>query len=436
MSGANPNFTAQAFSGTPVPLTSVGTLVQVEFFSSAPTSTQNKFPLGTIGIVSSLGDVYQLTSKTASSAVWTVLAAGSSVLDTLTTDDSTVVPPTAGNIFVAGASGQLNTTGDASTSTVTVNLSNPSTAPGAFTVTGLLTGDAGITTSGGATNINSGTNATNISTDASATTVNIATGAAVKTTVLGSANSTSATTVQSGSGALNVTSTNGALTIDSGTGALGISTDAAATTLHIGTGAAAKTVVVGSTNTTSETTIQAGSGTLNITAANSEISILAGTGEILIGGDSTASTVSVGAGVGAKTCFFGSTNTTSSTTIQGGSGGIAITPTAGNVSMTPATSSGSSTTPTLNDRFATYTVTGLTTASGSSQAFTITNSNVLTTSAILCTVANLNASTNGAEMSLVGVVPATGSVVINTKNNGGGALGSGDNVIITLWVLS
>lgn len=71
---------------------------------------------------------------------------------------------------------------------------------------------AGITVSGGAVTINSGTNALNISTDASATTVNFATGAAVKTLTVGSTNTTSATALKSGSG--NIVANSG-FTIDS-----------------------------------------------------------------------------------------------------------------------------------------------------------------------------------------------------------------------------
>jgi hypothetical protein len=122
--------------------------------------------------------------------------------------------------------------------------------------------------------LNAGTNGVNISSDASAATINVGTGGAVKTVVVGSTNSTSATTVRSGTGALNVTSTNGALTINSGTGAWGLSTDASATTISLGTGAAAKTLTLGSSNTTSSTTIQAGSG--NIVLSQSGTAFTAG----------------------------------------------------------------------------------------------------------------------------------------------------------------
>lgn len=160
-------------------------------------------------------------------------------------------------------------------------------APAASSIT--ITGDTGggltgnsFTFSGGTTGLSfggSGTTETltfagitanggtvSLATDATTSTINVGTGAGVKTSTFGSTNSTSATTVQSGSGALNITSTNGALTINSGTGTLGISTDAAATTVNVGTGGAAKTVTLGSTNSTSTTNLQSGSGGIKIPA--------------------------------------------------------------------------------------------------------------------------------------------------------------------------
>jgi len=189
-------------------------------FEVAPGPTNVNYPLGQIVIVTSTNSAYILSSFSPSSgtmtAVWTLLGAGDGDLNTLTTQDSTVVEPSSGNIDISGVSGQLTTTG--SGGTVSIGYSNPSTTPGALTSTGLLTSDAGLTTSGGATTLNSGTNATNISTDASATTVHIATGAAVKTTVLGSTNTTSTTTIQSGSGGISLTgATSGTSSITSAT---------------------------------------------------------------------------------------------------------------------------------------------------------------------------------------------------------------------------
>lgn len=170
--------------------------------------------------------------------------------------------------------------------------------------------------------LNAGTNGVAISTDASAATVNVATGAAVKTSTFGSTNSTSATTVQSGSGALAVTSTNGTLTINSGTGALSISNDASATTVTIATGGAVKTTTLGSTNSTSATTVQSGTGALNITSTNGAQTHNSGTGAMGISTDASATTVSIATGGAVKTVTLGSTNSTSTTTIQSGTGNI------------------------------------------------------------------------------------------------------------------
>lgn len=62
------------------------------------------------------------------------------------------------------------------------------------------------------------------------------------------------------------------LTLDSGTtGTIAIGTDASAETINLGTGAAAKTVVLGSTNTTSGTTVQSGTGDVTISSADDVI---------------------------------------------------------------------------------------------------------------------------------------------------------------------
>jgi hypothetical protein len=75
-------------------------------------------------------------------------------------------------------------------------------------------------------------------------------------------------------GALTIASgTAAALTINSGTtGTINIGTDASAETISIGTGAGAKAVTLGSTNTTSGTTINSGSGGITMVANGTTIS--------------------------------------------------------------------------------------------------------------------------------------------------------------------
>jgi hypothetical protein len=169
----------------------------------------------------------------------------------------------------------------------------------------------GLTVTTGATTINSGTGQLDVSGDAANTTVTLGTGAGIKTVTLGSTFSTSSTTIacgtggasfagsanvhstyfggtfgasdttlQSGSGALAVTSTNGILTINSGTGALSISNDASATTINIGTGGAAKTVTLGSTTTSSSLALRYGTSDFTLASATGTVMSALDTGEI------------------------------------------------------------------------------------------------------------------------------------------------------------
>lgn len=149
---------------------------------------------------------------------------------------------------------------------------------GTLEVDSLATLDAGITVTGGVVNLNaSSNNAVNIGTGtttstvtiggAGAQTIAVGDGAAVKTVNLGSSNTTSTTTILSGSGGLNLNEDNNQ-PVDIGTGtSTGTVTigGAAAQTIAIGNGAAAKTVTLGSTNTTSTTNINAGSGGVIVT---------------------------------------------------------------------------------------------------------------------------------------------------------------------------
>jgi hypothetical protein len=75
------------------------------------------------------------------------------------------------------------------------------------------------------------------------------------------------------------------------------------------------TTTIGSTNGASATTIQSGSG---------GIALNSGTGNVNISGDTAATTVFLGTGPAAKTVTVGSINTTSGTTIQSGSAGISV----------------------------------------------------------------------------------------------------------------
>jgi hypothetical protein len=172
---------------------------------------------------------------TSGTATWNVLASSPGNIDTLT-GDSGVVTPSAGNIDLLGTANEIVTTGAGAA--ITWSLSSTLVAPGTVDITGLLTANAGITSSGGALTLNSGTNAINVSSDAAATTINIGTGAAAKALTLGSATTTSATTIACGTGGVTV-----------------------------GASANAHTSTFGSTNTTSTTVVQSGSGGITMTGA-------------------------------------------------------------------------------------------------------------------------------------------------------------------------
>lgn len=121
----------------------------------------------------------------------------------------------------------------------------------------------------------------------------------------------------------------GAATMNSGTQTLSISSDASATSVNVATGAAVKTLVLGSTNSTSASTLQSGSGALNVTSTNGALTVNSGTGTLGVSTDASNTTVNIATGGAVKTSTFGSTNSTSATTVQSGSGALALTSTNG-----------------------------------------------------------------------------------------------------------
>jgi fibronectin-binding autotransporter adhesin len=108
------------------------------------------------------------------------------------------------------------------------------------------------------------------------------------------------------------------------TNSAAVSIDSGTAGITIGTTANAHATTVGSTNSTSSTTLQSGSGVLNITATGGALTINSGVGVLAISNDASATTVNIGTGGAAKTVTLGSTNTTSTTTIQAGSGGVKL----------------------------------------------------------------------------------------------------------------
>jgi hypothetical protein len=121
-----------------------------------------------------------------------------------------------------------------------------------------------------------------------------------------------------------VTSTGQLSTIAPASSTIGFSTDANTATINLGTGAAVKGVTLGSTNSTSATTVQSGSGALNVTATGGALTVNSGVGALGISTDASATTLSIGTGGAVKTITMGSTNTTSTTNLTSGSGGVQV----------------------------------------------------------------------------------------------------------------
>lgn len=197
--------------------------------------------------------------------------------------------------------------------------------------------------------------------------------------------------------------------------------------------AAADAIVISAGNAAGGVSVAAGTAGIAVAATNGAVAITSGTGAISISADAAATTVNLATGAGAKTVLLGSTNTTSTTTVRAGSGGIHLNA-AGLLGATPATQSAASPTAsvTSNTNLVVATFTGFTTASAASQVFTITNSLIATTSALFVTASNLGS--NDAQMTVTRVQQKAGSVDITLINNGAAALNG--NVLISVWVFA
>lgn len=137
----------------------------------------------------------------------------------------------------------------------------------------------------------------------------------------------------------------GTITINSRTSALSFSNDAFATTVNIATAAAAKTVTLGSTNTTSTTTIQAGSGGINLTGAvTSANAITITSGNLAI---TAATTSAVGQITQAGTPILHTMGGATNIFVGSGAGNLTLTATnsvgIGNLALSSLTSGGSNT---------------------------------------------------------------------------------------------
>jgi len=132
-----------------------------------------------------------------------------------------------------------------------------------------------------------------------------------------------------GGAANTITTTFAGITANGGT--VSLATDATTSTINVGTGAGVKTSTFGSTNSTSATTVQSGSGALNVTATNGALTVNSGTGTMNISSDASATTVNIATGAAAKTVTLGSTNSTSSLALKYGTSDFTLASATGTV---------------------------------------------------------------------------------------------------------
>lgn len=128
-----------------------------------------------------------------------------------------------------------------------------------------------------------------------------------------------------------IAAANSAITLNSGTNTVSISTDSSATTVNIATGGAVKGLTLGSTNSTSTTTLQNGSGAMAITSTNGTITMNSGTGALQVGNDATGQTIGFATGAGAKVATVGSTNGASSLALKYGTADFTLASATGTV---------------------------------------------------------------------------------------------------------
>lgn len=390
--------------------------------------------------------------------------------------------------------GALNVGANAIAHTVTIGNITGATAVNLNSGTGgialVSTGSGDITAasadtllldSAGVLELNSSAGVISIGNDAVAQNINIGTGAAARVITIGNVSGASQVVLNSGTAGVAINTTGagdflvnsadtalidsaGVLELNSSAGVISIGNDAVNQNINLGS-AGARVITIGNVSGATGIAQLVGTGNFSLdgvgastytfapsttggtinfggTGANTgTMTIAGGTGAqtLNIANSTGGKTVNLASGAGANAVVVGSTNSTSALTLQAGTGATGLKlSAAGNVQMVPATDSQASpsATSTINNRVGVATFTGFTTAAAGTQDFTIANNTVLATSGVMVHVANLNASTNGAQMSLVGVTQAASSLIVHTKNNGGGALGAGDNVLITFWVIS
>lgn len=337
--------------------------------------------------------------------------------------------------LVAGASATAHNSTFGSTTATSDTVIQSGTGNTSITSTGDVTVDAA-----GVLELNSSAGIIGIGNDAVAQNMNFGTGAAQRDIVIGNATGTTSVTINAGTGGTDI-STNAianTTTIGNATGASSVVVNGGTGIMTFGSNAIAHAVTLGSATGAAATTLQAGTaaltidglGLINIDAAG-VLSINSDGAAINIGNDADAFAVNICTGAAGRDLTLGSSNTSSTTTIEAGSGGIVLTPILGLMTAAPLEVSVAGVALTASGNLGSCTFTGQTTAAGAEQEFTITNTICTTASVFFVTATNVSAA--DCQMTVTRVEPKAGSFVVTLTNNGAAALDA--NVLINFWLI-
>jgi hypothetical protein len=270
-----------------------------------------------------------------------------------------------------------------------------------------------------------------------------------------------------GTGGMIITGANGALALRTGTGAINIGVDAvahavaignvtgattvainagtgAAGAINIGTTANATPITIGNVTGTTPVVVNSGTagfqvnttgaGTVDINSADAFTIDSTKTSTITVTGATQDLNLS---SVGGSIKLTSDETVVTAVHVQAVNGGIFL-DAGGLVEVAPAIATVASpgAAATVDTRLIRVIFTGFTTAANADQVFTLNSTALLATSGVLVQVTNLNASGNAALMTQVNVTQIAGTLEILTHNSGAGALGAGDHVIITAWILN
>lgn len=367
----------------------------------APNATDVNYDVGTFWVDTVTNILYVLSNVLGGVATWTVCSAAAGFIATLTPDVGGAVVPVGTDIALNGTGNQITTT--AGVGQIVFSIPATLTVPGAFNVPVGPT-NIGALGAGAGQTINIGTSAFQ-----NLITIGSVTPASSLTMLVGSGNfsldGVGASTYTFGPSTTNGTmnfggtgANTGAMTIAGGTGAqtINIANSTGGKTVNLATGAGANAVIVGSTNTTSATTIQSGTGDLQMTSTDRATIDSVGVLEL----NSSGAAIGIG-------------NDADAFAINVGTGGAARTITVGNVTGATAvnvnTGTGGTTHTTTNGIFTLNTGTGAISLGADAFAKNITIGNVTGATAV-----NVNSGTGACAWTTTngtfGLVTGTGAI--------------------------